>query len=255
MLQKRIPKTVGKVKDDSNNFFIISGTLDELVIFGTSDGNNSNKSYHFSSDELDYDTFVEIKKKINYTYDWFTRPGIKKSLLSYQYTDVSSLLLEYRDISLNYIFLFEQNVTIEISSIIEPESLNIIFDTIKNEFVPYHLSNDNIASEDFRKYKPLLRKWQKDLDDNQEDLILEMFESMQGLKEDFFVHEVFEPLTNILKVSVHRKCKFDLILQEQKVDFSVYLPIKGNEMKDIIDKCIDDGVKSNDLIIYNLLIE
>ncbi|CAG8682541.1 3980_t:CDS:2, partial [Acaulospora morrowiae] len=34
------------------------------------------------------------------------------------------------------------------------------------------------ASEDFRKCKPLLRKWQKDLDDDQEDLILETFESI-----------------------------------------------------------------------------
>ena len=29
----------------------------------------------------------------------------------------------------------------------------------------------------------------------------------------------------------------------------------GNEMKDILDKCIDDGVKNSDLIICGLLVE
>ncbi|CAG8627940.1 8327_t:CDS:10, partial [Ambispora gerdemannii] len=285
----------------------------KLVVSGTSDGNDSDKSYHPSSDEPDDDTFVEIKKRINYTYDWFTGPGIKKSSLSegakkwvIDTLDVSSLLLEYRDmsvqrasenkieevaeiLSLNHIFLFEQNVTNGISSMIEPESLNIIFDTIKNEFAPYHLSNDDVlqcykmaktACEDFGKCKSLLRKWQKDLDDDQEDLILETFESIinnfkpevyrQGLKEDSFVHEVFEPVirpflrninfkcewsTDDLEASVHRKRKFDPILQGRKADFSVYMPIRGNEMKDIIDKCIDDGVKNNDLIICGLLVE
>ncbi|CAG8627326.1 134_t:CDS:2 [Ambispora gerdemannii] len=137
---KRLAKQV--VKDDSNDPFIISGTLDELVVSGTSDGNDSDKSYHPSSDEPDDDTFVEIKKRINYTYDWFTGPGIKKSSLSegakkwvIDTLDVSSLLLEYRDmsvqrasenkiqevaeiLSLNHIFLFEQNVTIGVSSMI-----------------------------------------------------------------------------------------------------------------------------------------
>ncbi|CAG8627314.1 133_t:CDS:10 [Ambispora gerdemannii] len=155
------------------------------------------------------------------------------------------------------------------------------------------------ASEDFRKCKPLLRKWQKDLDDDQEDLILETFESIinnfkpevyrQGLKEDSFVHEVFEPVirpffrninfkcewsTDVLEASVHRKRKFDrdekLIFQYicllESADFILSNKNKisledcdfvklGNEMKDIIDKCIDDGVKSNDLIICGLLVE
>ncbi|CAG8850648.1 14286_t:CDS:2, partial [Gigaspora margarita] len=126
----------------------------------------------------------------------------------------------------------------------------------------------------------------------------------QGLKEDSFVHEVFEPVirpffrninfkcewsTDVLEASVHRKRKFDPILQGRKADFSVYIPIRGNKfylltsetksadfilsnknkisledcdfvklgnkMKDIIDKCIDDGVKNNDLIICGLLVE
>ncbi|CAJ0769725.1 22080_t:CDS:2, partial [Entrophospora sp. SA101] len=73
--------------------------------------------------------------------------------------------------------------------------------------------------------------------------------------------------------SVHRKQKFDPSLQGRKADFSVYIPIRGenfyllvsetrsadyillnkitlescdmmkmgNEMKDVIDKCIDNG--------------
>ncbi|RHZ84847.1 hypothetical protein Glove_74g86 [Diversispora epigaea] len=264
------PKRVAKnlMEDDHNNPLIVSGTFDELVVSGTSDGNDSDKSYHPKS----------------------TIPGIKKSSLSegakkwvIDTLDVSSLLLEYRDmsvqrasenkieevaeiLSLNHIFLFEQNVTNGISSMIEPESLNIIFDTIKNEFAPYHLSNDDVlrcykmaktACEDFGKCKSLLRKWQKDLDDDQEDLILETFESIINN----FKPEVYRS-TDVLEASVHRKRKFDPILQGRKADFSVYMPIRdcdfvklGNEMKDIIDKCIDDGVKNNDLIICGLLVE
>ncbi|CAG8764673.1 4087_t:CDS:2, partial [Dentiscutata heterogama] len=117
--------------------------------------------------------------------------------------DVSNLLLEYRDmsiqkasdnkidevaeiLSLNHIFLFEQNVSSGISLMIEPESLKSIFNNIKEEFTPYQMSDDDIlrchkmaktASEDFEKCKSLLRKWQKELVDDQEDLILEIFES------------------------------------------------------------------------------
>ncbi|CAG8755620.1 33350_t:CDS:2, partial [Racocetra persica] len=303
---------------------------------------NSDRSYQPSLGDLDDDTFVEPdydnfsenkEIRIQYTRDWFTGPGIMKSTLSadakkwiVDTLDISSILLEYRDISvqkisknkvevaaeilsLNYIFLFERNNTSELSSIIEPETLKIIFDTIKNEFNLYYLSNDEVyrchkmaesASNDFGECKLLLRKWQKDLGENQEDLILETFESIinnfkpevyrQGLKEDSFVHEVFEPVirpffrninfkcewsTDILEASVHRKRKFDPSLQGRKADFSIYIPIRGkkfylltseiksadymfsnknkvtledcdlvklgNEMKDIIDKCIDDG--------------
>ncbi|CAG8609544.1 1034_t:CDS:2, partial [Acaulospora morrowiae] len=78
------PKRVAKnlMENDHNNPLIVSGTLDELVVSGTSDGNDSDKSYHPSSDESDDDAFIEIKKRINYTYDWFMGTGIKKSSLS-----------------------------------------------------------------------------------------------------------------------------------------------------------------------------
>ncbi|CAG8463235.1 5209_t:CDS:10, partial [Diversispora eburnea] len=148
---------------------------------GTPDENNSDKSYH---------------------------PNIKKSALSegakkwvIDTFDVSSLLLEYRDMSVQK--AFENKI-------------------------------EEIASENFGNCKPLLRKWQKDLDDDQDDIILEIFKSMEGLKEDSFVHEVFEPLllnyfrsTDVLEASAHRKHKFDPSLYGRKADFSIYVPVKG----------------------------
>ncbi|CAG8773409.1 5925_t:CDS:2, partial [Acaulospora morrowiae] len=169
---KRVAKNLDFIENDSINPFIASGITDENNLnglFTTPGGNDSDKSYYPGSDEPDDDTFIEIKKKRNdYIYDWFTGPGVVKSSLSegakkwiIDTLDVSNLLLEYRDmsvqrasenkieevaeiLSLNHIFLFEQNVPIGVSSMIEPESLNVIFDTIKNEFAPYHLSNDDV---------------------------------------------------------------------------------------------------------------
>ncbi|CAG8610712.1 436_t:CDS:2, partial [Paraglomus brasilianum] len=54
---------------------------------------------------------------------------------------------------------------------------------------------------------------------------------------------------------------------KQIFPYIIYIPIKGktledcdlvklgNEMKDILDKCIDNGVKNSDLIICGLLVE
>ncbi|CAG8683960.1 16563_t:CDS:2, partial [Acaulospora colombiana] len=97
-------------KTTPTTLFIASGITEENNLnglFTTPDGNDSDKSYHPSSDEPGDDTFIEIKKKINnYTYDWFTGPGVMKSSLSegakkwiIDTLDVSNLLLEYRDMS------------------------------------------------------------------------------------------------------------------------------------------------------------
>ncbi|CAG8592050.1 14704_t:CDS:2 [Acaulospora colombiana] len=106
---KHVVKNLNFIENDSNNPFIASGITDENNLnwlFTTPGGNDSNKSYYPGSDEPDDDTFIEIKKKRNnYTYDWFTGPGVMKSSLSEGAkkwiinTDVSNLLLEYRDMS------------------------------------------------------------------------------------------------------------------------------------------------------------
>ncbi|CAG8623459.1 15382_t:CDS:2 [Funneliformis caledonium] len=69
---KRLAKQV--VKDDSNNSPIVSKTLDknELILLKTPDENISNisdESYHPISNDPDDDIFIEIKKRINYTYN------------------------------------------------------------------------------------------------------------------------------------------------------------------------------------------
>lgn len=96
---------------------------------------------------------------------------------------------------------------------IGPASLKTIFKNIKSEFTPYHLSDKDIircheiskiANKNFQGYKPLLRKWQKEVEENEEDLVLEVFESIfrhflcdtnrADAREDSFVHEVFAPI-------------------------------------------------------------
>nr|CAG8567891.1 9874_t:CDS:2 [Entrophospora candida] len=67
----------------------------------------------------------------------------------------------------------------------------------------------------------------------------------QSLKEDSFIHEVFEPVikpffhdtnfkcewsTDVLEASVHRKHKFDPSLQRRQADFSIYVPIKDKRI-------------------------
>ncbi|CAG8673788.1 35969_t:CDS:10 [Gigaspora margarita] len=184
------PKRVAKEMEDvPNNPFIVSETTQEINLndHTISGFPVKNESYNPSSDNLDDDTFVEpddnnfngIRKRSQYNYDWFMGPGIVNSALSVNAKkwfinalDVSSLLLKYRD-------------TI----------VKSIFDTFRNEFASYSLSDDEVLRcYKMAKCKLLLRKWQKNLDDDKEDLILETFESMQGLKEDSFVHEVYEPV-------------------------------------------------------------
>ncbi|CAG8734873.1 5986_t:CDS:2, partial [Racocetra fulgida] len=161
---------------DPKNPFVVSGTPIET------DENNS--SYHPSSDEQDDDSLIEVNIKNNYSLNWFTGPGVIKSSLSE-----------------------------DAKKVIEPELLNMIFDTIKNEFASHRLSDNDvlrchkvaeIASESFEKCKLLLRKWQRDLDDNQEDLILETFESMS---------------TDVLEASAYRKRKFDPCYKDERQIF------------------------------------
>ncbi|CAG8621236.1 1528_t:CDS:2, partial [Acaulospora colombiana] len=198
---KRLAKEIGK--NEHGNPFATCGTPNK---------SDTDESYHPSSDESSSDSYMEFKKeKPEYIYEWFTGQGIKESNLSdgakkwiINTFDVSNLLLEYRNmsvqkasdhkieevaeiLSLNHIFLFEENASAGIQEMIDPQSLKIIFENIKNEFTPYQLSDNDIlrcykmaktANQNFRNCKQLLRRWQKQVEDDQEDLILEVFESM-----------------------------------------------------------------------------
>ncbi|RIB04499.1 hypothetical protein C2G38_2283909, partial [Gigaspora rosea] len=93
--------------------------------------------------------------------------------------------------------------------------------------------------------------------------------------------------SDVLDPSTYRKRKFDPVLQGRKANFSVYTQLKnnkyyllaseiksprhmsskkidflncdlvklGNEMKDMLDKCIEDGVKNGNLTICGILVE
>ncbi|CAG8682040.1 5678_t:CDS:2, partial [Funneliformis mosseae] len=118
-------------KDPSNPF----------VAFGLPSKNDSDEPYCSSSDESSDDYYLELNEK-EYIYEWFTGQGVKESTLS----DGAN------------------------KEMIELESLKIIFENIRNEFIPYQLSNNDIvryytiaktANQNFQNCKPLLRKWQK----------------------------------------------------------------------------------------------
>ncbi|CAG8674653.1 2211_t:CDS:2, partial [Acaulospora morrowiae] len=328
----------GVTKDSPNNPFLVPAKNDDA----SGEGNDapseddtpdaSYSSYHPESSESDNSVESEQKEKTEFQYEWFVGPGIKESKLNENgnkwtvgIIDVSNLLLEYRNISikkaseqkienavemlsLNHIFLLDENLSTGVSEMIDTASLKAIFENIRSEYTPYHLSDKDII----RCCKSLLRKWQKEVDENDNDLVLEVFESIfkyfphntnrADAREDSFVHEVFAPIilpffvnsdlmcewsSDVLDSSTHRKRKFDPILQGRKADFSAYAQTKGNryylfvseiksaryisskkinfvdcdlvkignEMKDMLDKCIEDGVKTKDLAVCSILVE
>ncbi|CAG8800649.1 10845_t:CDS:10, partial [Cetraspora pellucida] len=328
----------GVTKDSPNNPFIVPAKDNDASGEGNDAPseddapNASSSSYHPESSESDDSVESEQKEKPEFQYEWFVGPGIKESKLNENENkwtvgiiDVSNLLLEYRNISikkaseqkienavemlsLNHIFLLDENLSTGISEMIGPASLKAIFENIRSEYTSYHLSDKDII----RCCKSLLRKWQKEVDENDNDLVLEVFESIfkyfpcntnrADAREDSFIHEVFAPIilpffvnsdlicewsSDVLDSSTHRKRKFDPILQGRKADFSAYAQTKGNryyllvseiksaryisskkinfvdcdlvkignEMKDMLDKCIEDGVKTKDLAICSILVE
>ncbi|CAG8681937.1 2626_t:CDS:2, partial [Cetraspora pellucida] len=274
----------GVTKDSPNNPFLVSAKDDDASGEGNdapSENDASCSSYHPESSESDDSVESEQKEKTEFQYELFVGPGIKESNLNENgnkwtvgIIDVSNLLLEYCNISikkaseqkienavemlsLNHIFLLDENLSIGISEMIGPASLKAIFENIRSEYTPYHLLDKDII----RCCKSLLRKWQKEVDENDYDLVLEVFELMSS---------------DVLDLSTHRKHKFDPILQGRKADFSAYAQTKGNkyyllvseiksaryisskkinfvdcdlvkignEMKDMFNKCIEDGVKA-----------
>ncbi|RIB30169.1 hypothetical protein C2G38_2153344 [Gigaspora rosea] len=117
---------------------------------------------------------IEQTEKIKFQYEWFVGPGIKEITLNendnkwiVSEIDVSNLLLEYCNLSvkkaseqkienaieilsLNCIFLLDENLSIGIAEMIGSELLKVIFENIK----------------------------QKEVEENNNDFILEVFESM-----------------------------------------------------------------------------
>ncbi|CAG8634193.1 6143_t:CDS:2, partial [Funneliformis caledonium] len=148
---KRLAK---EIENDPSNPF---------VAFGLPSKNDSDELYCPSSDESKYHN------------------------ISVQKASENNIREAAEILSLNHIFLFEEHTLTGIQKTIEPESLKIIFENIRNEFIPYQLSDNDIvryytivktANQNFQNCKPLLRKWQKQVEDDQEDLILEVFESI-----------------------------------------------------------------------------
>ncbi|CAG8649157.1 1746_t:CDS:10 [Gigaspora rosea] len=266
-------------------------------------------SYHTRSEESNDDIELEQKEKIEFQYEWFVGPGIKEFTLNEndnKWTvgtiDVSNLLLEYRNfsvkkasekkienaveiLSLNCIFLLDENLSTGIPEMIGPASLKAIFENIRSEYTPYHLSDKDvircheiskIANKNFQGCKSLLRKWQKEVEENDDDLVLEVFESVADAREDSFVHEVFAPIISPFFINSNLKCpqmswirrptenvNSTPCFREEKQISLLTLKLKatnttlkiGNEMKDMLDKCIEDGVNNIDLTICGILVE
>ncbi|RHZ83711.1 hypothetical protein Glove_88g35 [Diversispora epigaea] len=323
----------GVTRDSPNNPSLVLGKDDAPSDDNAPDENGALDSSYFPGSEESND---DIEPKQNkFQYEWFIGLGVKESILNDNETkwtvgtiDISNSLLEYRNLSikkasenkienaiemlsLNHIFLLDENSPSGISELIGPESLKKIFENIRSEYTSYKLLDKDIlrcheiskvANENFKGCKSLLRKWQREVGENDDDLILEVFESIfkcfpsntnrENAKEDTFVHEIFELLITPIFTNSDLKCEWSTdvsnpSLQGLKTDFSIYIPMKnkkyyllvakinsakfisstkidfvnrglvkiGNEMKDMLDKCINDGIKNKDLSICGLLVE
>ncbi|CAG8505822.1 17277_t:CDS:2, partial [Dentiscutata heterogama] len=167
-----------------------------------------------------------------------------------------------------------------------------------------------MARNDFKNNKSLLRNWYKSSDKESDDIIFDVFHNilnmytlsgtMDNLHEDSFAHKVLSPIISpffkdsfkfssvwaneTLNSSAYRKKKFDPSLEGREPDFAVYTsanrekenlliveikPLKsassnkdmlndlvkiGNELKDCIDKMIDDGIDDN-VPVCGILVE
>ncbi|CAG8580638.1 1362_t:CDS:10 [Funneliformis caledonium] len=218
-----------------------------------------------SKDSRD-DTEPEQKETIQFQYDWFVGLGIKESTLSEfdnKWTigtiNISNLLLEYRNLSVKKA---SEN---KLENAVEMLSLDHIF--LLDENLSIGIS-EMTANENFQGCKSLLRKWQKEVEENNDDLILEVFESMssdvldpstyknspfQGRRADFSIYTQIQSNKYYLLVSEIKPTRYMSSKETNFVDFDL---IKiGNEMKNMLDKCIKNGVKTKDLSICSILVE
>ncbi|CAJ0746303.1 18662_t:CDS:2, partial [Entrophospora sp. SA101] len=295
------------------------------VLFYLSDSNDdspdetqstSDHEYLPSSSEASDDTFTKIKKNV-YTFDclWVIDDyDISKLLMEYRACAIKNSTSENIDISeilsINHIFLLEQNDNAGIQMFFDSDKWKKMFVQIVSELPAYEISIDGlecchvvgrVASSNVNECESLIRKLRKKYG-NSEDIILDVLYSVTKIlenktrsrKEDTFVHDNIEPMLNnffqngklyrcewsttVLEESAHHKKKFDPTFIENKPDFLVYNMFKesnhillvmevkplvkpntnplfndlrkpGNEMKDIIDKCIEDGIY-DDRMIY-----
>ncbi|CAJ0907449.1 1045_t:CDS:2, partial [Entrophospora sp. SA101] len=245
------------------------------------------------------DSYVRTRKK--YRNEWFVGLGNKECILDENANNwmvddinISLILMNYRQsciqkaeddkmtntsevLSLNHIFLFEEDSKVGIRRVLDGNLIKKIFDEINAAFVQ-QLSDDDVlkcnkmvrtAAGTYKSCKTLLWEWQNKLNINgEQDFILEFFESMSS---------------DTLAASKSRKKKFDPVLKGHKPDFVVSVSVGdkkenllvtevkppkcrniglfddkvklGNELKDAIDLMINDQIISKDIIICGLLVD
>ncbi|CAG8797019.1 8001_t:CDS:10, partial [Gigaspora margarita] len=332
----------GPIEDPLNNPFLASGSSCQKSINKTISAESNHVNISSDSDSgtimienLDDDNGMSSgRKKTDFRREWFIGLGIKETVLNHTSNqwivdaiNVSYVLLEYRKLSIEKasenVMNDEAEILITGIRVMFNKSLwESMFKDIGNKFTSYELSDRDIIkchtmskqiANNVKGRKSLLRQWQREIEDDQEDVVLEVFESMQvfglsfikylspeesnaTIKEDTFFHKYIAPLldvffaesnlfsctwsTNVLDTSAYRKYNFDPILKGKKPDFGIYSSYKGkimhllvvevkppckknsddliklgNEMKDIIDKCIDDEINIKNIVICGLLIE
>ncbi|CAG8655658.1 22093_t:CDS:2, partial [Racocetra persica] len=151
--------------------------------------------------------------------------------------DVAEILSEI--LSLNHIFLFDEHAITGIQVMFDKQLWEDIFKSIKIKFASYELSDCDIirlfkqVATNIKDCRSLLRQWQIEIEDYQEDVVLEVFKSMQDKVMYLLVAEV-KP--------TYKETSDDLIKL-------------GNGMKGVIDKCINDGINIKGISICGLLIE
>ncbi|CAJ0626414.1 4199_t:CDS:10, partial [Entrophospora sp. SA101] len=238
----------------------------------------SDHEYLPSSSEASDDTFTKIKKNV-YTFDclWVIDDyDISKLLMEYRACAIKNSTSENIDISeilsINHIFLLEQNDNAGIQMFFDSDKWKKMFVQIVSELPAYEISIDGlecchvvgrVASSNVNECESLIRKLRKKYG-NSEDIILDVLYSVTKIlenktrsrKEDTFVHDNIEPmLNNFFQNGKLYRCEWSTTVLEESAHLMEVKPVKpntnplfsdlrklGNEMKDIIDKCIEDGI-------------
>ncbi|CAJ0898812.1 331_t:CDS:10, partial [Entrophospora sp. SA101] len=270
-----------------------SENIDISEIFDSNDDSpdetqsTSDHEYLPSSSEASDDTFTKIKKNV-YTFDclWVIDDyDISKLLMEYRACAIKNSTSENIDISeilsINHIFLLEQNDNAGIQMFFDSDKWKKMFVQIVSELPAYEISIDGlecchvvgrVASSNVNECESLIRKLRKKYG-NSEDIILDVLYSVTKIlenktrsrKEDTFVHDNIEPmLNNFFQNGKLYRCEWSTTVLEESAHLMEVKPVKpntnplfsdlrklGNEMKDIIDKCIEDGIYDDRLKIWH----
>ncbi|CAJ0648470.1 6395_t:CDS:2 [Entrophospora sp. SA101] len=196
-------------------------------LLNSDDNDNDNDvTYHYESSSDDTDDTSNKMKKRKYRYEYFVGP------VAYAENDTIDGVSEI--LFLNYILAgtnkhdgIQQYVEF-LKHYLSPGVLNLCHNL------------DRICRKSYLECRQLIKKWNKDNDNptDDENLVIEAYDEWR--QPGFSVYSLFKNTKRHLLVieikSKNEDCNSDLVKL-------------ANEMKDIIDKCIDDNINDEELVI------